>query len=140
MLPSEAITAAGYLPVEALASPIHLSAFREDICRSFLFHKLCAGQNFSKAMSWWLNARPNAEVQSRTLVSASKAMCAAYFGQVHRQQSIITEGTRFYGEALVNLCADLSHAEKAYAFETLGATMALNMYEVCLCSSDACCK
>ena len=40
-----------------------------------------------------------------------------------------------YGEALRSLQSDLFHNVKAYAFETLGATMALNMYEVCLCSS-----
>ena len=121
----------GFLPAERVAESINLSAFREDICRSFVFHRLCAGSNPSKAMSWWLNSSPKAEVQSRTLVSASKAMSAAFFGRVHQQARIITEGGLMYGDALRNLSQDLSHPIKAYTFETLGATMALTMYEVC---------
>lgn len=64
-------------------------------------------------------------------------MAAAFFGRIHRQPEIVREGTLMYGEALRNLASDLSHDVKAYAFETLGATMALNMYEVCFFSSHA---
>ena len=136
-LPEEAIASQGFLPAASVAQELNLSAFREDICRSFLFHKLCSGKNFSKGMSWWLNRAPRAEIQSRTLVSASKAMTAAFFGRVHHHTRIIREGNIWYGEALRNLQSDLSHKVKAYTFETFGATMALNMYEVWLCSSYA---
>ena len=61
-------------------------------------------------------------------------MSAAFFGRVHHQAGIITEGGLMYGEALRNLSQDLSHPIKAYTFETLGATMALTMYEVCFLS------
>lgn len=134
-LTKEAVMSQGFLPAERVAQELNLSAFREDICRSFLFHRLCPGGNFSKAISWWLNPAPRVEVQSRTLVLAGKAMAAAFFGRIHQQPRIINEGTRYYGEALRNLNIDLSHKEKQLAFETLGATMALNMYEVCHCSS-----
>ena len=135
--PKEALASHRFLPAERLTQELTLSAFREDVCRSFLFHRLCSGENLSKAISWWLNPNPRAEVQSRTLVSASRAMTAAFFGRIHQQPNIINEGTKMYGEALRNLGSDLSHEVKAYTFETLGATMALNMYEVCLCSSYA---
>ena len=134
-LPREALVSQGFLPPHRIAQQLNLSAYREDICRSFLFHRLCSGDHFSKAMSWWINSAPRVDVQSRTLVSASKAMTAAFFGRIHQQKDILTEGRGFYVKALSNLHNDLSHKEKAYAFETLGATMALNMYEVCLCSS-----
>ena len=137
LLSKEAIISQGFLPAERVAQELNLSAFRDDICRSFLFFRLCSGENFSKAISWWLNPTPRAEVQSRTLVSASKAMAAAFFGRIHQQPRISNEGTKMYGEALLNLTKDLSHEEKAFTFETLGATLALNMYEVCLCSSYA---
>ena len=135
-----AVVAQGFLPADRVTKELNLSAFQECICRSFLFHRLCSGENFSKAISWWLNAAPRVEVQSRTLVSASKAMTAAFFGRIHQQPRIVTQGTEFYMEALHNLTVDLSHNVKAYTFETLGATMALNMYEVCLCSSPGLAK
>ena len=135
MLPKEALTSQGFLSAERVSQELNLVAFRDDVCRSFFFHRVCSGENFSKAIAWWLNPAPRVQVQSRTLVSASKAMAAAFFGRVHQQPYIIHEGTKMYGEALRNLSSDLSHEVKAYTFETLGATMALNMYEVCLCSS-----
>ena len=136
-LPTGTLTSHGFLPVEKVKQQLNLSAFKEDVCRSFVFHRLSGGSSFSKAISWWLSPAPRAEVQSRTLVSATKAMTAAFFGRIHQQPNIITEGTRAYTEALGNLASDLSHEVKAYTFETLGATMALEMYEVCLCSSYA---
>ena len=137
LISKDDVTSQGFLSAQAVAQELNLSAFQEGICRSFLFHRLCSGENFSKAISWWLNPAPRAEIQSRTLVSASKAMTAAFFGRIHNQPHIVREGTVFYTEALRNLQSDLSHKVKAYTFETLGATMALNMYEVCLCSSYA---
>ena len=130
MIPYKAVQSSGFLPAESVADSMSLSAFQEDICRSFVLHRLCAGPGYSKAISWWLSATPKVEIQSRTLVSASKAMSAAYFGRVHQKARIITEGELMYGEALRNLSQDLSHPVKAFTFETLGATMALNMYEV----------
>ena len=135
-LSKDAVTSQGFLPAERVAQQLNLSAFREDICRSFLFHKLCSG-NFSKGMSWWVNPAPRVQIQSRTLVSASKAMTAAFFGRIHQHARISREGDVWYGEALLNLKRDLSHKVKAYTFETFGATMALIMYEVCLGSSSA---
>ena len=130
LIPYGAVRSEGILPRESVTGSLNLSAFQEDICRAFIFHKLSAGPEYTKAMSWWLSPTPKVEVQSRTLVSASKAMSAAFFGRVHQQTSIITEGELMYGEALRNLSKDLSHPVKAYTFETLGATMALHMYEV----------
>lgn len=135
LLPKEAVVSQGFLPRERVAQELNLSAFQEDLCRSFIFHKLCSRDNLSKAMSWWLNPAPRVEVQSRTLVSASKAMSAAFFGRIHQQPAIVNQATSWYGEALGNLRSDLSHKVKAFTFETLGATMALNLYEVCRCSS-----
>lgn len=129
-LTKEALMSRGFLPAERVAQELNLSAFREDICRSFLFHKLCPEGSYSKAISWWVSPVPRVEVQSGTLVSAGKAMAAAFFGRIHQQQRILNEGTKYYGEALRNLNTDLSHTEKQYTFETLGATMALNMYEM----------
>ena len=132
LLPRGAVQSQGFLTLESVANAMNLSAFQEDICRSFLFHRLCKGPGYSKAMSWWLSPTPKVQVQSQTLVSASRAMSAAFFGRVHRKPRIVTEGLRMYGEALYNLGKDLSHPIKAYTFETLGATMALTMYEVCI--------
>ena len=136
-LPARVATAQGFLLAERLDQELNLSAFQENICRSFLYHRLCAGRHFSKGISWLLNPAPRVEVQSRTLVSASKAMAAAFFGRIHLQPKISREGNLFYLEALRNLTSDLSHDVKSIAFETLGATMALNMYEVCLRSSNS---
>ena len=135
-LPVRVATAQGFLFAERVGQELNLSAFQEDICRSFLYHRLCAG-HFSKGISWLLSPAPRVEVQSRTLVSASKAMAAAFFGRIHHRPKIIREGNLFYVEALRNLSSDLSHDVKSTAFETLGATIALNMYEVCLPSSHS---
>jgi len=135
LMPYGAVHSEGFLSVERLADSVSLSAFQEDIFRSFVLHRLCTGPEYTKAMGWWLSPTPKVEVQSRTLVSASKAMSAVFFGRVHQQAAIVTEGERLYGEALRNLNNDLSHPVKAYTFETLGETMALNMYEVCALSN-----
>lgn len=132
LLPREAVVPQGFLPLESVAQAMNLSAFQENICRSFLFYKLSSREQFSKGIGWWLNPAPRAEVQSKSLVSATKAMTAAFFGRVHQQPAIINQGTSWYGEALRNLRSDLSHKVKAFTFETLGATLALYMYEVCL--------
>ena len=136
-LPVRVARAQGFLFAERVNQELNLSAFQENICRSFLYHRLCAGRHFSKGISWLLSPAPRVEVQSRTLVSASKAVAAAFFGRVHQQPNIKTEANQFYVEALRNLTSDLSHDVKRIAFETLGATMALNMYEVCLSSSHS---
>lgn len=43
-----------------------------------------------------------------------------------------------YGEALHNLRQDVGHVVKSRTIETLGATMALNMYEVSLLTQKEC--
>lgn len=126
----DTIRSDGFLPRESLFQPINLSAYKEEICRSFILHKLSAGPQYSKAMSWWLSPAPKVEIQARTMVSASRAMAATFFGRIHKHAGITTEGRRLYIEALHNLSKDLSHPVKALTFETLGATMALTMYEV----------
>lgn len=136
-MPLESRPPDGLLPATNIVRSLSLFTSQEDICRSFVIYRLCGGAQYSKAMSWWLSPRAKVEVQSKTLVSASKAMAAAFFGRIYRQQRIMTEGHLMYGEALRNLTSDLSHPVKAFTFETLGATMALNMYEVCRCSASS---
>jgi hypothetical protein len=109
---------------------MNLSAFQDDICRSFVLYKLMSGPNVSKAVTWWLSPAPRVEIQSQTLVSASRAMAASFFGRVHQQPAIVAQGESLYGVAIRNLKLDIDHREKRYTLETLGATLALNMYEV----------
>ena len=109
---------------------ISLSAFQDDICRSFVLHKLTSGPTITKGITWWLSPSPRVQVQAYTLVSASRAMTASFFGRMHRQPSIIAQGQSMYIEALHNLGQDVGHVVKSRTIETLGATMALNMYEV----------
>ena len=126
------MAAEGFLPWANVTQPMHLLAFQDDICRSFVLHKLTpGGSGPTKGMIWWLSKSPRVEVQSRTLISATKAMTASMFGRMCQQPKIIYEGEIFYGEAIRNLKSDLSHDVKAFTLETLGATMALSMYEVC---------
>ncbi|KAK4696615.1 hypothetical protein P7C71_g1331, partial [Lecanoromycetidae sp. Uapishka_2] len=128
-VPQGAVAAKGFLPLDSVTQPMRLSAFQDDICRSFVFHKLTGGSQPTKAMTWWLSSSPRVEVQSRTLVSASRAMTASMFGNIHQQPRIAHEGRVMYGEAIRNLKSDLAHPIKAYTIETLGATMALSMFE-----------
>ena len=114
---------------------ISLSAFQDDICRSFVLHKLTSGPTITKGITWWLSPSPRVQVQAYTLVSASRAMTASFFGRIHRQPRIVAQGQSMYSEALHNLAQDIGHTVKSRTIETLGATMALNMYEVGLPSS-----
>ena len=115
-----------------MGQSLSLSAFQDDICRSFVLHKLTSGPTVTKGTAWWLSPRPRVEVQAYTLVSASKAMAASFFGRIHQQPRIVAQGQSMYIEALHNLRQDVGHAVKSRTIETLGATMALNMYEVSL--------
>lgn len=136
----EAALAHGFLPFESVGRSISLSAFQDDICRSFVLHKLTSGPTITKGMTWWLSPSPRVQVQAYTLVSASRAMTASFFGRIHRQPTIIAQGQSMYTEALHNLAQDVGHAVKSRTIETLGATMALNMYEVGLLLQNECSK
>lgn len=134
-LSERAVAAQGFLTLASVTHPMHLLAFQDDICRSFVLHKLTGASGPTKSMAWWLSSSPRVEVQSRTLVSASRAMVASMFGNIHHQPRITHEGQVMYGEAIRNLKSDLAHPIKAYTIETLGATMALETFEVCLYTS-----
>ncbi len=136
LIPYEAALAHGFLPFESVGRSISLSAFQDDICRSFVLHKLTSGPAVTKGMTWWLSSTPRVQVQAYTLVSASRAMTATFFGRLHQQPSIVAEGERMYVEALHNLAQDVGHDVKSRTIETLGATMALNMYEVSLIQKE----
>ena len=136
----EAALRHGFLPVESVGRSISLSGFQDDICRSFVLHKLTSGPTITKGMIWWLSPSPRVQVQAYTLVSASRAMTASFFGRIHRQPRIIAEGQSMYTKALHNLAQDIGHPEKSQTIETLGATMALNMYEVGILTRKECAK
>lgn len=122
----------GFIPPDGVAQPIALAGFQDNIYRSFLLHKAVGGQPVTKALAWFLSPEPRVEVQSQTLVLASGALSRTFFGEYNRQQRIVIEGIDLYGKALRSLRDDLCHPVKAHAFETLGATIALYLFEVCL--------
>ena len=65
-------------------------------------------------------------------------MTASFFGRMHQQPRIVAQGQSMYIEALHNLRQDVGHVVKSRTIETLGATMALNMYEVSLLTQKEC--
>ena len=91
---------------------MNLSAFQDHIRRSFVLYKLSSGPNITKAVTWWLSPAPRVEVQSHTLISASRAMAASFFGRIHQQPAIDAQGESWYGEAIRNLKLDLDHRGK----------------------------
>lgn len=58
------------------------------------------------------------------------ALGATYFGRIHRQEDIISQGMGMYNQALRYLNKELQDPEKALSISVLSSAITLEVYEV----------
>jgi len=105
------------------AMKMHLTAFKDTICLSYLVKKLREDRAGS-AKSIWI------EETSRGSHNALNALATMVFGQAHRSRDTIMEARKSYGKALVDVRFALADASRYQTFDTLASVSALCMYEV----------
>ena len=105
-------------------------AFRRNMFISFLVDKLSDGRHKYGNSDWWILQVQN----SRTPAIALDALITKFFGQANFQKDFVTEGTKYYTQALSSLRKDLASPE-AFSLGTLAATSALSMFELITFSS-----
>ena len=116
----------------AFCRQVGLSAIYEDVYVSHLLDKFFAtGVDYEDSFvnrSWMVSclSRPK-EYPTATL--ALKCLAASFFGRKHSQDSILHDGARSYGQALLALRRTLQDPVRAWSFDALAATTALNQYE-----------
>ena len=121
------------VPTLGQINSIDLSGFKETMYRAFLIRNIYGGGDgdlIPNGPFWWLNATLDGGASSATHSVSTDALGAAFFGRVHHQNSIMTEGAEKYGTALQSLKKNLTQPQEAWSYYTLTAVTALSMYEV----------
>lgn len=77
----------------------------------------------------WITVCLTREQQHPTSILATKALAQAYFGRHQGYQDVVDDASRTYGKALLALCNDLKYPAKNFSYDTLAATVALELYE-----------
>jgi hypothetical protein len=94
---------------------------------SFLLSNLFSG--IAVVSTPWMRLQAE-DTTSLTAQKSILALSKVYFGRMHRQQEIISEGFALYGDALRHLNQDLHDEEKAWSLSVLLSAMSLEIYEV----------
>ena len=77
----------------------------------------------------WMTACVSDEKAYPTATLAIRSLAAGYFGRRNSQKTIIDEGSRLYGRALLALCEGLQDPARSLSYDVLAATMTLSLYE-----------
>ena len=116
----------------AFCRQLGLSGISENVYLSYLLNRFIATgveyQDFSTNRAWMVVCLSRQE-EYPTAALALKCLATSFFGRKHRQDSIMTEGTKSYGQALLALRQTLQDPIQAWTFDALAATTALSHYE-----------
>jgi hypothetical protein len=102
-----------------------MSAFEDDIYISFLLSNLFLSVIMPSSLMH-IHANTTSSVAQRSI----RALSAAYFGRIHRQEDILNQGVLNYGKALRLLNEDLQDPDKAFSAFVLSSAIILEAYEV----------
>jgi hypothetical protein len=109
-----------------------LSSVSDDVYLSYLLDKFFASgaecQDYSSNRTWMVVCLSRQE-EHPTAALALKCLATSFFGRKHRQNSIMNEGAKSYGQALLALRQTLQDPNRAWSFDALAATTALSHYE-----------
>lgn len=106
-------------------SNLNMSAFEDDIYISFLLSNLFLSVIMPSSLML-IHASTTSSVAQRSI----RALSAAYFGRIHRQEDILNRGILNYGKALRLLNEDLQDPDKAFSAFVLSSAITLEAYEV----------
>lgn len=112
---------------QSLSPDMTLRGVQDNVTISFLLSNLFSGMpTVSKP---WMQGQAE-DTTSLTAQNSILALSRVYFGRMHQQQDIISQGFELYGQALKNLNSDLQEEEKAWSLSVLTSAMTLQLYEV----------
>ncbi|KAI9692671.1 MAG: hypothetical protein M1820_009465 [Bogoriella megaspora] len=107
------------------------TSFRQQLMSKFLLLHQRDIKSEGRNMMTWLSAVPSLPSPLRAIETSTYALCAARLGQIDGNIALQNEGRRLYGKGLSELRFALTKPQLLYEDETLGACMALAMYEIC---------
>ena len=121
------------LPSElAFCRQVGLSGISEDVYHSHLLDKFFATsvdyKDFSVNRSWMVSCLSKPK-EYPTAALALKSLATSFFGRKHSQESILHDGATSYGQALLAVRRTLQDPVRAWSFDALATTTALNQYE-----------
>ena len=104
-------------------------AYRQQLLRTYISKfSPSQGARYSESILW-ITLLPAISHRSLPLEAVCMALCTGRLGRDDGNQQLTHNSLRFYTQALRGLRQDLSNPDAVYKDETLGACMALAMYE-----------
>lgn len=132
----------GYLAPATIAKISRISpasAYRQQILAEFIARYRSANDQSSGGKGEtgsWLMSLPILPDYSKALESTMLAIATAKLGRVSRNEALRRESLKFYVNGLFELQKALWDPDSMYKDDTLGACMAMVMYEVIECPDE----
>ena len=106
------------------------TSFRQQLVNTFLLKDSMGSESQGRGLMHWLSFVPSLPSPLCVLETSIYALCTARLGQMQSDQILINESVRLYVKGLRELQVALRNPELVYKDETLGACLALSVYEV----------
>lgn len=113
------------------------TAFRQQLLSKFIDGYIPITRLGANGQNSWLHMLPELPTLTKALEISIMAVCTARWGREIDNLALIKESLNLYTQGLRQLQIALCDSELRYKDETLGACMALAMYEVMECPSDS---
>lgn len=114
-------------------SNLDMSAFEDNIYISFLLSNFFLGVIMPTSLMH-IHAKDTTSFAAQLSI---RALGAAYFGRMHRQEDVMNRGISKYGNALRHLNEDLQDSKKAFSVSVLSSAITLEAYEFIAVSTTA---
>ena len=115
-------------PTPLLTNMLPLTAFKDDIFISHLVSKYFEGESPCGLPKEWTTELIKTSQYPRP--KSWDALAAIVYGQAYKSHIVITYARGLYGQALLELCSQLSNPNNRYANSTMASITALYIYEV----------
>lgn len=110
-------------------------SYRQQLFNAYLYAHIPFSRLGPANEEPWLCLLPGIREPTQALETASMALCTAALGRVKHDYNMVSESHKLYTEGLTELQKALCNTGLMYKDETLGACMALAMYELTECPS-----
>lgn len=106
------------------------ASFRQQLMSTFLLMHAQDPKSQNRSAMHWLSFVPSLPSPLKALETSTYALCTARLGQLQNNQVLIKESLRLYGKGLRELRLALDDPKLVCKDETLGACLALSLYEI----------
>jgi hypothetical protein len=109
------------------------AAYRQQLLNAFIYSYVPVDQIGILEEKPWLMLLPDLPTPTKALETSTLAICIAKLGRLNDDPMLVRESLRLYTQGLSELQSALWDPNLMYKDETLGACMALAMYELIEC-------